>query len=50
MSSTRAPTLTNKLMHLPSARLRKAGEEGDMELLRAARELFGLDEGDQEPD
>ncbi len=43
-------TLTNKLMHLPSARLRKAGEEGDIELLRAARELFGLDEGDQEPD
>jgi glutamyl-tRNA reductase len=35
-------TLTNKLMHLPSVSLRRAGEEGDQELLIAARRLFGL--------
>jgi glutamyl-tRNA reductase len=35
-------TLTNKLMHLPSVSLRQAGEEGDEELLKAARRLFGL--------
>jgi len=40
-------TLTNKLMHLPSISLRRAGEEGDQELLDAARRLFGL-EADQE--
>jgi glutamyl-tRNA reductase len=35
-------TLTNKLMHLPSVSLRRAAEEGDQELLIAARRLFGL--------
>jgi glutamyl-tRNA reductase len=35
-------TLTNKLMHLPSVSMRRAGEEGDQELLTAARRLFGL--------
>jgi hypothetical protein len=34
-------------MHLPSVSLRRAGEEGDQELLDAARRLFGL-EADQE--
>jgi glutamyl-tRNA reductase len=37
-----ARTLTNKLMHLPSSELRKAGERGDDEILRAARNLFGI--------
>jgi glutamyl-tRNA reductase len=39
-------TLTNKLMHLPSVSLRRAGEEGDDELLTAARRLFGLEAED----
>jgi glutamyl-tRNA reductase len=39
-------TLTNKLMHLPSVGLRRAGEEGDEELLTAARRLFGLETED----
>ncbi|PZN27971.1 MAG: glutamyl-tRNA reductase, partial [Proteobacteria bacterium] len=33
-------TLTNRLMHLPSQRLREAAERGDTELLAAARKLF----------
>ena len=37
-----ARTLTNKLMHLPSSELRKAGERGDDDVLRAARHLFGI--------
>ncbi len=37
-------TLTNKLLHHPSVSLRRAGEDGDEELLLAARRLFGLDE------
>jgi glutamyl-tRNA reductase len=39
-----AHSLTNKLMHQPSTRLRKAGEKGDEDLLIAARSLFGLDD------
>lgn len=39
-------TLTNKLMHRPSVSLRRAGEEGDQELLTAARRLFGLEAED----
>jgi glutamyl-tRNA reductase len=39
-----AHTLTNKLLHAPSARLRKAGREGEAELLEAANELFELDD------
>ena len=39
-------TLTNKLMHLPSISMRRAGEEGDEELLTAARKLFGLEAED----
>ncbi len=37
-----AHTLTNKLLHGPSARLRQAGREGQDELLEAANELFQL--------
>ncbi|MEA3276927.1 MAG: glutamyl-tRNA reductase [Pseudomonadota bacterium] len=37
-----AHTLTNKLLHAPSARLRRAGREGQSELLEAANELFEL--------
>jgi glutamyl-tRNA reductase len=39
-----AHTLTNKLLHGPSARLRQAGREGRGELLEAANELFQLNE------
>jgi len=37
-----AHTLTNKLLHAPSARLRRAGREGESDLLEAANELFEL--------
>lgn len=37
-----AHTLTNKLLHAPSARLRRAGREGEADLLEAANELFEL--------
>jgi glutamyl-tRNA reductase len=37
-----ASTLTNKLLHGPIAGLRRAGEEGDEDVLAAARALFGL--------
>jgi len=37
-----AHTLTNKLLHRPSARLRRAGREGESDLLEAANELFEL--------
>lgn len=39
-----ANTLTNKLLHHPSARLREATLSGDLELLQAAGRLYGLDE------
>lgn len=39
-----AHTLTNKLLHGPSARLRQAGREGQDDLLEAANELFQLGE------
>ena len=39
-----ANTLTNKLLHHPSARLREAALSGDMELLHAAGRLYGRDE------
>lgn len=35
-----AATLTNRLLHGPSQRLREAAERGDVELLEAARALF----------
>lgn len=39
-----ARTLTNKLLHHPSARLREATLSGDLDLLHAAGRLYGLDE------
>jgi glutamyl-tRNA reductase len=39
-----ANTLTNKLLHHPSVRLREAALSGDMDLLHAAGRLYGLDE------
>ncbi|MDE2316988.1 MAG: glutamyl-tRNA reductase [Xanthomonadaceae bacterium] len=39
-----AHTLTNKLLHHPSARLREATLSGDLDLLHAAGRLYGLDE------
>jgi glutamyl-tRNA reductase len=38
-------TLTNRLMHGPSQRLRNAAEEGDAELFRALHALFSQDAG-----
>jgi len=38
-----AATLTNRLMHGPSQRLREAAERGDADLIRAAQQLFGAD-------
>ncbi|GAB3780702.1 glutamyl-tRNA reductase [Dyella agri] len=43
-----AHTLTNKLLHHPSARLREAALSGDLDLLHAAGRLYGLDEEDQD--
>jgi len=43
-----AHTLTNKLLHAPSANLREAAQRGDTELLRAAERLF--DAGDTDTD
>jgi len=37
-----ASTLTNRLTHVPSHRLRAAAEEGDAELIKAAEALFAL--------
>lgn len=42
-----ANTLTNKLLHHPSARLREAALSGDLDLLHAAGRLYGLDEAEQ---
>ncbi|TCV91844.1 glutamyl-tRNA reductase [Luteibacter rhizovicinus] len=41
-----ANTLTNKLLHAPSARLRDAALSGDLDLLHAAGRLYGLDAED----
>jgi len=47
-----AHTLTNKLLHAPSANLRAAAQRGDVELLRAAEKLFdvGAQARDASPD
>ncbi|HET6724654.1 MAG TPA: glutamyl-tRNA reductase [Gammaproteobacteria bacterium] len=37
-----ANTLTNRLLHTPTAQLRKAGEEGRVEIIKAAQDLFGI--------
>jgi len=42
-----AQTLTNKLLHTPSVRLRQAGRDGNTQLLDAANELFQLSAGPQ---
>lgn len=39
-----ATTLTNRLMHAPTVRLRDAAADDDAELLAAARDLFNLDD------
>lgn len=39
-----AHTLTNRLLHGPTTRLRQAGEEGEQEMLEAARRLLDIDE------
>ncbi|MCU7929331.1 MAG: glutamyl-tRNA reductase [Candidatus Thiodiazotropha sp. (ex Codakia rugifera)] len=41
-----ARTLTNKLLHTPSAQMRQAGFNGQMELLEAANTLFQLKKTD----
>ena len=38
-----ATTLTARLIHAPTQALREAGEQGDAELVEAARRLFGLE-------
>lgn len=40
-----AHTLTNKLIHEPTTRLRQAGEDGRQDLLQAASELFDIKDG-----
>ncbi len=46
-----ANTLTNKLLHAPSARLRQAAQRGELELFRAAEQLFqGAEAGDSAGD
>jgi glutamyl-tRNA reductase len=37
-------SLLKKLLHLPSVRLRKAGEDADEQLIESARSLFDLDD------
>ncbi|MCO1333765.1 glutamyl-tRNA reductase [Microbulbifer sp. OS29] len=39
-----ARSLTNKLIHAPTVSLKKATAEGDLERLRIAREIVGLDD------
>jgi glutamyl-tRNA reductase len=43
-----AHTLTNKLIHNPSVNLKLAGSEGRKELIRAMRELYGLNDKDKD--
>ena len=40
-----ADTLSNRLMHAPTARLRQAANEGREESIREIHRLFGLDDG-----
>ncbi|MEW8045687.1 MAG: glutamyl-tRNA reductase, partial [Candidatus Thiodiazotropha sp.] len=41
-----AHTLTNKLLHNPSAQMRQAGFNGQVELLEAANTLFQLNKSE----
>jgi glutamyl-tRNA reductase len=43
-----AHTLTNKLLHHPSTRMRRAGKDGRLELLDAANELFQLEQSEKD--
>ena len=42
-----ASTLTNKILHLPSKRLREAAEEQDYEVLKAADRIFRREDEDE---
>ncbi|HEU5399200.1 MAG TPA: glutamyl-tRNA reductase, partial [Gammaproteobacteria bacterium] len=44
-----ADTLTNRLLHAPTAYLRRAANEGRGELVREISALFGLDKTDDDP-
>ncbi|MGC3982048.1 MAG: glutamyl-tRNA reductase [Steroidobacteraceae bacterium] len=44
-----ADTLTHRLLHAPSQRLREAGEQGETELIHAAQELFALNPPGKDP-
>jgi glutamyl-tRNA reductase len=43
-----ASTLTNKILHLPSKRLREAAESQDYEVLRAADRIFRKEDQDED--
>jgi glutamyl-tRNA reductase len=43
-------TLTNKILHLPSKRLREAAESQDYEVLKAADRIFRNESGDGDED
>jgi glutamyl-tRNA reductase len=45
-----ATTLTNRLLHAPTVRLRDAAATDNAELVAAARELFDLSDDDKESD
>ncbi len=42
-----AHTLTNKLIHNPSANLKQAGYQGRQEIIKAAHELFEINDSDE---
>ena len=44
-----ARTLTNKFLHAPSTGIREAGENDRQDIVEAARVLFGVDEGGENP-
>ena len=44
-----ARTLTNKLLHAPSAGIREAGADDRQDVIEAARVLFGVTGGDEAP-
>ena len=44
-----ARTLTSKLLHTPSTGIREAGESDRQDIVEAARMLFGVTEGDEDP-
>ncbi len=43
-----ATTLTNKILHLPSKRLREAAEDQDYEVLKAADRIFRNEKPDDD--